>query len=59
MKRKLSIAMSLIGDPPIIVLDEPSSGMDPENKEELWDMLRLLRSQGSLIVMITQIVEEA
>ena len=51
--------MSLIGDPPIIVLDEPSSGMDPENKEELWDMLRLLRSQGSLIVMITQIVEEA
>ena len=59
MKRKLSVAMSLVGSPPVLVMDEPTSGMDPEKKEELWQVLRTLRAQGGLILLVTQQMEEA
>ena len=39
MKRRLSLGISLVGDPAIIFLDEPSTGLDPENKRKLWDIL--------------------
>lgn len=39
MKRRLSVAMALVGDPKIIFLDEPTTGLDPENRRQLWDIL--------------------
>jgi ABC-type multidrug transport system ATPase subunit len=39
MKRRLSVAISLVSDPKIIYLDEPSTGLDPENRRQLWDIL--------------------
>lgn len=39
MKRRLSVAISLVGDPQIVFLDEPTTGLDPENRRRLWDIL--------------------
>ena len=39
MKRRLSIAISLIGDPDVVFLDEPSSGLDPENRRKVWEII--------------------
>ncbi len=39
MKRRLSVAISMVGDPSIVFLDEPSTGLDPENRRQLWDIL--------------------
>jgi len=39
MKRRLSIAISLVGDPKIVFLDEPSSGLDPDNRRQIWEVL--------------------
>lgn len=39
MKRRLSVAISLVGEPKIVFLDEPSTGLDPENRRQLWDIL--------------------
>ena len=39
MKRRLSVAIALVGDPKIIFLDEPTTGLDPENRRQLWDIL--------------------
>jgi ABC-type multidrug transport system ATPase subunit len=51
MKRRLSVAISLVGDPKIVYLDEPSTGLDPENRRQLWDILAEIR--GSRAVMLT------
>lgn len=58
MKRKLSLAIALIGKPEVLMLDEPTSGMDPESRREMWDILSGLR--GDRIIMITtHYMEEA
>lgn len=59
MKRKLDIAMSLIGDPKVIFLDEPTTGLDPQSRRSMWDMIRQLKESGVTIFLTTQYLEEA
>ena len=50
-KRKLSTAIALVGDPPFIMLDEPSSGMDPKARRQLWNVLSQVRASGRTLVL--------
>lgn len=59
MRRRLDIAMSLIGDPEIIFLDEPSTGVDPKNRLEIWKIIKELRDAGKTIFLTTQYLDEA
>ncbi|WP_456273301.1 ABC transporter ATP-binding protein [Bacillus sp. AK031] len=59
MKRRLDIAMSLIGTPEVIFLDEPSTGLDPEARIEVWDTVKELSKGGTTILLTTQYLEEA
>jgi ABC-2 type transport system ATP-binding protein len=59
MRRRLDIAMSLIGDPPVIFLDEPTTGLDPEARLEVWDAVKRLAAGGTTILLTTQYLEEA
>ncbi|PSN43689.1 hypothetical protein C0J52_19461 [Blattella germanica] len=57
-KRKLSTAISLIGDPPIVYLDEPTTGMDPVAKRHLWNVICKIRDSGKCIVLTSHSMEE-
>ncbi|GAA1509056.1 ABC transporter ATP-binding protein [Kribbella lupini] len=59
MRRRLDIAMSLIGDPPVIFLDEPTTGLDPEARAEVWQTVRGLAGDGTTVLLTTQYLEEA
>jgi ABC-2 type transport system ATP-binding protein len=59
MRRRLDIAMSLIGHPPVIFLDEPTTGLDPEARVEVWDAVKELAAGGTTILLTTQYLEEA
>lgn len=59
MKRKLDIAMSLIGKPAVIFLDEPTTGLDPEGRLEVWKTVKTLADGGTTILLTTQYLEEA
>ncbi len=59
MKRRLDIAMSLIGTPEVIFLDEPTTGLDPEARIEVWDTVKELAGSGTTILLTTQYLEEA
>jgi ABC-2 type transport system ATP-binding protein len=59
MRRRLDIAMSLIGDPPIIFLDEPTTGLDPQARLEVWQSVRELAAQGTTVLLTTQMLDEA
>ncbi len=59
MRRRLDIAMSLIGSPPVIFLDEPTSGLDPQARIEVWRAVRELAGQGTTVLLTTQYLEEA
>jgi ABC-2 type transport system ATP-binding protein len=59
MRRRLDIAMSLIGDPPVIFLDEPTTGLDPEARLEVWQAVRDLAGRGTAILLTTQYLDEA
>lgn len=59
MRRKLDIAMSLVGDPQLIFLDEPTTGLDPEARIEVWKTIRELSKNGITIFLTTQYLEEA
>ena len=59
MRRRLDIAMSLIGDPPVIFLDEPTSGLDPQSRIEVWSSVKELASKGTTVLLTTQYLEEA
>jgi ABC-2 type transport system ATP-binding protein len=54
MRRRLDIAMSLIGDPPVIFLDEPTTGLDPEARIEVWDAVKGLAARGTTVLLTTQ-----
>ena len=58
MKRRLSIAISLVSEPKIIYLDEPSTGLDSENRRQLWDILAKLKGKRAMI-LTTHSMEEA
>jgi ABC-2 type transport system ATP-binding protein len=59
MRRRLDIAMSLIGNPPLIFLDEPTTGLDPEARIEVWDTVKGLAGRGTTVLLTTQHLEEA
>ena len=59
MRRRLDIAMSLIGNPPVIFLDEPTTGLDPEARLEVWAAVRELAAGGTTVLLTTQYLEEA
>jgi len=59
MRRRLDIAMSLIGDPPVVFLDEPTTGLDPEARLDVWQMIRKLAEGGTTVLLTTQHLEEA
>jgi len=59
MRRRLDIAMSLLGDPPVIFLDEPTTGLDPEARNEVWTAVRELAGRGTTVLLTTQYLEEA
>jgi ABC-2 type transport system ATP-binding protein len=59
MRRRLDIAMSLIGDPPVIFLDEPTNGLDPQGRIEVWQAVKALAEQGTTVLLTTQYLDEA
>ena len=59
MRRRLDLAASLVADPSVLFLDEPTTGLDPRSRNDLWEMLRALVRNGTTIVLTTQYLEEA
>jgi ABC-2 type transport system ATP-binding protein len=59
MRRRLDLAVSLLAAPPILFLDEPTTGLDPQSRTGLWEVLRELVSEGTTLVLTTQYLEEA
>jgi ABC-2 type transport system ATP-binding protein len=59
MRRRLDIAMSLIGNPPVIFLDEPTTGLDPQARLEVWQAVRELAGRGTTVLLTTQYLDEA
>ena len=59
MRRRLDIAMSLIGNPPVIFLDEPTTGLDPQARLEVWQAVRELAAAGTTVLLTTQYLDEA
>jgi ABC-2 type transport system ATP-binding protein len=59
MRRRLDIAMSLIGDPPVLFLDEPTTGLDPQSRLEVWRTVQVLAGKGTTVLLTTQYLDEA
>ena len=59
MRRRLDIAMSLIGNAPVVFLDEPTSGLDPQSRLEVWNSVKTLAGQGTTVLLTTQYLDEA
>ena len=59
MRRRLDLAATLVGRPRVVFLDEPSAGLDPRSRAELWDVVRELRAEGTTILLTTQYLDEA
>jgi ABC-2 type transport system ATP-binding protein len=59
MRRRLDLAMGLIGDPRIIFLDEPTAGLDPRSRRTMWQVIRDLVAGGVTVFLTTQYLEEA
>jgi len=59
MRRRLDIAMSLIGNPPVIFLDEPTTGLDPQSRVEVWNSVKELAGHGTTVLLTTQYLDEA
>jgi daunorubicin resistance ABC transporter ATP-binding subunit len=59
MRRRLDLATSLVGHPQVLFLDEPSSGLDPRGRQQLWDTTRQLVEDGTTVLLTTQYLEEA
>ncbi|HEY5335963.1 MAG TPA: ATP-binding cassette domain-containing protein [Mycobacteriales bacterium] len=59
MRRRLDVSMSLIGNPPVIFLDEPTTGLDPQARIEVWQTIKQLAGQGTTVLLTTQTLDEA
>jgi ABC-2 type transport system ATP-binding protein len=59
MRRRLDIAMSLVGNPPVIFLDEPTTGLDPQGRIEVWQSVKELAGRGTTVLLTTQHLDEA
>jgi ABC-2 type transport system ATP-binding protein len=59
IQRRLALALALLADPRVIIFDEPSVGLDPRSRRNLWDLVRSLRNEGRAVLLSTQYLEEA
>ncbi|MCU4296853.1 ATP-binding cassette domain-containing protein [Brevibacterium permense] len=59
MRRRLDVAMSLIGNPPVVFLDEPTTGLDPQSRQDVWQTVRRLADDGTTVLLTTQTLDEA
>jgi ABC-2 type transport system ATP-binding protein len=59
MRRRLDLAAGLIGRPPVVLLDEPTAGLDPRSRQELWVIVEELRREGTTVLLTTQYLDEA
>ncbi len=59
MKRRLDLAISMVGSPQLVFLDEPTTGLDPRSREQLWETIRRLAGDGVTVLLTTQYLEEA
>jgi len=59
MRRRVSIALTSIGDPKVLIFDEPTTGLDPENRHDIWEFINSLKGEGTSILLTTHILEEA
>jgi ABC-2 type transport system ATP-binding protein len=59
MRRRLDLAATLVATPPVLFLDEPTTGLDPQSRNELWDLLRELVADGATVLLTTQYLDEA
>ncbi|MGI8712844.1 MAG: ABC transporter ATP-binding protein [Solirubrobacteraceae bacterium] len=59
MRRRLDLGASLVGRPPLLLLDEPTTGLDPRSRQELWSIVSELRREGTTVLLTTQYLEEA
>ena len=59
MRRRLDLAGAIVAEPPVLFLDEPSSGLDPRSRVDLWDVIRDLVAEGATLLLTTQYLEEA
>jgi lipooligosaccharide transport system ATP-binding protein len=59
LKRRLVIARALVNDPDLLILDEPTTGLDPQSRHQVWDRIRQLRRQGKTILLTTHYMDEA
>jgi ABC-2 type transport system ATP-binding protein len=58
-KQRLAVACALVGDPDLLFLDEPTTGLDPQSRRQLWEMVRAFRSQGRTVLLTTHYMDEA
>jgi len=58
-RQRLAVACALIGDPQLLMLDEPTTGLDPQSRRQLWDIIRELRGQGRTVLLTTHYMDEA
>ena len=58
-KQRLAVACALVGDPELLLLDEPTTGLDPQSRRQLWEIIRELRSQGRTVLLTTHYMDEA
>ena len=58
-QQRLAVALSLVGDPELLFLDEPTTGLDPQSRRQLWDVIRDLRDRGRTVVLTTHYMDEA
>jgi ABC-2 type transport system ATP-binding protein len=58
-RQRLAVACALIGDPELLFLDEPTTGLDPQSRRQLWDILRAFRSEGRTVLLTTHYMDEA
>jgi ABC-2 type transport system ATP-binding protein len=58
-RQRLAVACALVGDPQLLLLDEPTTGLDPQSRRQLWDIIRDFRSQGRTILLTTHYMDEA
>jgi ABC-2 type transport system ATP-binding protein len=58
-RQRLAVACALVGDPDLLLLDEPTTGLDPQSRRQLWELIRDLRAQGRTVLLTTHYMDEA
>ena len=59
MRRRLDLAGALVAEPPVLILDEPTTGLDPRSRQQMWEVIRDLVASGATLLLTTQYLEEA